>query len=80
LIPEVNYEHASLIGAQPTVRGNGAGGFIIATPNSSTVMLALPLVPLHERFGIEALVATTMQARFRMGVILGWLRSTLRTT
>lgn len=62
LIPEVNYEHASLIGAQRAAGPGGDGGFIITNPNCSTVMLALALAPLHARFGVEMVVATTMQA------------------
>jgi aspartate-semialdehyde dehydrogenase len=61
LVPEVNYEHISLIGLQSTQRQNG-GGFIITNPNCSTVMLALALAPLHVRFSVEAMAVTTMQA------------------
>src|SRR5918997_349908 len=38
------------------------GGFIVTNPNCSTIMLAMALAPLHARFGVEAVVATTMQA------------------
>ncbi|MBA3806383.1 MAG: aspartate-semialdehyde dehydrogenase, partial [Acidobacteria bacterium] len=37
-------------------------GFIVTNPNCSTIMLALALAPLHARFGVEAVIATTMQA------------------
>jgi aspartate-semialdehyde dehydrogenase len=35
---------------------------IVTNPNCSTIMLVLALAPLHARFGIEACVATTLQA------------------
>lgn len=58
LIPEVNHEHLRLIEKQ----NYSQGGFIVTNPNCSTIMLALALAPLHARFGIESVVATTMQA------------------
>src|SRR5207248_2077299 len=58
LIPEINHEHLSLLDRQRNERG----GFIVTNPNCSTIMLALALAPLHARFGIEAVIATTMQA------------------
>ncbi|HEX8748152.1 MAG TPA: aspartate-semialdehyde dehydrogenase [Pyrinomonadaceae bacterium] len=61
LIPEVNHEHLSLLDTQREKRGFD-GGFIVTNPNCSTVMLAMALAPLHARFGVEAVVATTMQA------------------
>jgi aspartate-semialdehyde dehydrogenase len=61
LIPEVNHEHLSLLDAQRDARGFGEG-MIVTNPNCSTIMLALALAPLHARFGVEAVVATTMQA------------------
>ena len=60
LIPEVNHEHLSLLAAQ-RVRFGGRG-FIVTNPNCSTIMLALALAPLHQFFGVQAVVATTMQA------------------
>ena len=61
LIPEVNHEHLRLVERQRAAHGAGAG-FIVTNPNCSTVMIALALAPLHARFGVEAVVATTMQA------------------
>src|SRR5213078_2572169 len=58
LIPEVNPEHLALLDA---CRGTGRG-FIVANPNCSAVMLCLALAPLAARFGVEAVVATTLQA------------------
>ena len=61
LIPEVNHEHLELLDVQRK-NGNGQQGFIVTNPNCSTIMLALALTPLHSRFGVESVVATTMQA------------------
>jgi aspartate-semialdehyde dehydrogenase len=61
LIPEVNYEHLGLLDGPQNAQGQ-KGGFIVTNPNCSTIMLALALAPLHARFGVEAVVATTMQA------------------
>jgi aspartate-semialdehyde dehydrogenase len=61
LIPEVNHEHLALLDAQKSARGL-EGGMIVTNPNCSTIMLALALAPLHARFGIESVVATTLQA------------------
>ena len=61
LIPEVNHEHLGLLETQAASR-DFAGGFVVTNPNCSTVMLAMALAPLDARFGVEAVVATTMQA------------------
>ncbi|HEY0319860.1 MAG TPA: aspartate-semialdehyde dehydrogenase [Pyrinomonadaceae bacterium] len=61
LIPEVNPEHLALLETQCRAR-EFDGGFIVTNPNCSTVMLAMALAPLHARFGVEAVIATTMQA------------------
>src|SRR3989442_1441625 len=58
LIPEVNPGHLALLDA---CKGTG-GGFIVANPNCSTVMIALALAPLAARFGVAAVAATTLQA------------------
>src|SRR5205814_217639 len=58
LIPEVNPDQLALLDA---CKATG-GGFIVANPNCSTVMIALALAPLAARFGIEAVVVTTLQA------------------
>jgi len=57
LIPEINSSHLKLLDVQKF-----SGGKIIATPNCSAIGLAIALKPLHDRFGIEALQVTTMQA------------------
>jgi aspartate-semialdehyde dehydrogenase len=61
LIPEINHEHLSLLELQRSRRGYDRG-FIVTNPNCSTIMLALALAPLHARFGVRQVVATTMQA------------------
>ena len=60
LIPEVNHEHLGLLERQRAQ--NSSGGFIVTNPNCSTIMLALALAPLHIAFGVDSVVATTMQA------------------
>ena len=60
LIPEVNHQHLGLLERQKTKYTSG--GFIVTNPNCSTIMLALALAPLHAAFGIEATIATTLQA------------------
>ena len=64
LVPEVNPDHLALLG-EPQSRKGGRGpgtGFIVTNPNCSTVMIALALAPLAREFGVEAVVATTLQA------------------
>jgi aspartate-semialdehyde dehydrogenase len=62
LIPEINHGHLSLLDGQRARRGFSDGGFIVTNPNCSTIMIALAIAPLHFRFGVESVVATTMQA------------------
>jgi aspartate-semialdehyde dehydrogenase len=61
LIPEVNSEHLGLIPAQRAARGYERG-YLVTNPNCSTIVIAMALAPLHRAFGVEACVATTMQA------------------
>jgi aspartate-semialdehyde dehydrogenase len=61
LIPEVNPEHLELIVPQRAARGYGRG-CLVTNPNCSTIVIAMALAPLHRVFGVEACVATTMQA------------------
>ena len=60
LIPEVNHEHLALLDRQRNRYGNR--GFIVTNPNCSTIMLALALAPIHSAFGVESVIATTLQA------------------
>lgn len=57
LIPEVNPDHLELLDRQ----GFGKGS-VVTNPNCATVGLVLPLKPLSDAFGIEAVQATTLQA------------------
>ncbi|MDT7688123.1 MAG: aspartate-semialdehyde dehydrogenase [Acidobacteriota bacterium] len=61
LIPEVNHEHLALLDTQAKTRSLERGR-VVTNPNCSTIMLALALAPLNARFGLEAVVATTLQA------------------
>lgn len=60
LIPEVNHEHLGLLDVKK--KRDGQQGYIVTNPNCSTIMLALALAPLHSRFGVKSVIATTMQA------------------
>ena len=61
LIPEINADHLDVLPRQRKERGFG-DGYIVTNPNCSTIIMVLALAPLHQRFGIEAVVATTLQA------------------
>ena len=56
LVPEVNPEHLALLD------GRTGKGFVVTNPNCSAIGIAIALAPLHRAFGIEACVATTLQA------------------
>src|SRR6202030_259742 len=60
VIPEVNADHLGLIEEQSWRRDSG--GYIVTNPNCSAIGLVLALKPLEERFGIESLFVSTMQA------------------
>ncbi len=60
VIPEVNREHLSLIESQSWRKASG--GYIVTNPNCSAIGLVLALKPLAERFGLESVFVSTMQA------------------
>jgi len=60
VVPEVNVDHFEVIEAQATRKTSG--GFLVTNPNCCAIGLVLPLAPLHQRFGIEKLFVSTMQA------------------
>ena len=60
VVPEVNAAHLEVIESQPTRKTSG--GFLVTNPNCCAIGLVLPLAPLAERFGIEKLFVSTMQA------------------
>ncbi len=58
LVPEINPGHLAVVAGQAR---RGWKGLIVTNPNCSTVVLTMGLAPL-KRFGIEKVIATTMQA------------------
>ena len=60
VVPEVNADHLSLIETQSWRQEKG--GYIVTNPNCSAIGLVMALKPLEERFGIESLFVSTMQA------------------
>ena len=60
VIPEVNAEHIKLIDTQAWRKKSG--GYVVTNPNCSAIGLVLALAPLHKRFGLETVMAVTMQA------------------
>lgn len=60
VIPEVNADHLALVENQ--VWRKESGGYIVTNPNCSAIGLVLALKPIAERFGIEAIFVSTMQA------------------
>jgi aspartate-semialdehyde dehydrogenase len=60
VIPEVNAEHLHLIEEQQWRKESG--GYVVTNPNCSAIGLVVALKPLEERFGIEQIFVTTMQA------------------
>jgi aspartate-semialdehyde dehydrogenase len=60
VIPEINPEHFCLIEQQKS--RSDSGGFIVTNPNCSTIVLALALYPIYQKFGLEKIIVTTMQA------------------
>ena len=59
LIPAVNGDHAELVRRQEK---RGWRGFVVPIPNCTTTGLAIALAPLHQAFGVERVVMTSMQA------------------
>jgi aspartate-semialdehyde dehydrogenase len=60
VVPEVNAGHIVLIERQCWRKQSG--GYIVTNPNCSAIGLVVALAPLHQKFGIESLFVTTMQA------------------
>ncbi len=60
VIPEVNPDHLALIEQQCWRKKSG--GYIVTNPNCSAIGLVVALAPLHQKFGVESLFVTTMQA------------------
>jgi aspartate-semialdehyde dehydrogenase len=60
LIPGINDEHAQLLNIQR--KNRGWKGFIAPLPNCTTTGLAITLKPIMDKFGIENVFMTSMQA------------------
>lgn len=60
VIPEVNSGHVKLLECQAWRRKSG--GFVVTNPNCSAIGLVLALAPLEQQFGLETVMAVTMQA------------------
>ena len=60
VIPEVNATHIRLIDVQGWRKKSG--GYVVTNPNCSAIGLVLALAPIHQRFGLETVMAVTMQA------------------
>lgn len=61
LIPEVNPGHAAMIQHQRRRRG-WKQGLLVTNPNCSTIHMVLALKPLQDRFGLRAVLVTTLQS------------------
>ncbi len=60
VIPEVNAGHIQMIASQSWRKQSG--GFVVTNPNCSAIGLVLALAPLQKAFGLETVMAVTMQA------------------
>ncbi len=60
LMPEINAGHVELIDTQRKARK--WDGFIVTDPNCTTIHMCLALKPLIDRFGIDKVMVTSMQA------------------
>src|SRR5690349_14921753 len=60
VIPEVNPDHVKLLECQSWRRKSG--GFVVTNPNCSAIGLVMALAPLKQEFGLETVMAVTMQA------------------
>ncbi|PIN83137.1 aspartate-semialdehyde dehydrogenase, partial [Candidatus Micrarchaeota archaeon CG11_big_fil_rev_8_21_14_0_20_47_5] len=62
IIPEVNIEHVGLLLEGQRKRRGFEKGFIVKKPNCTTTGLVMTLKPLQDKFGIESVIMTSMQA------------------
>ncbi len=60
IIPGINNEHIKLLDIQKKRRG--WKGFVIPIPNCTTTGLAVTLKPILDKFGLEQVLMTSMQA------------------
>jgi len=59
LVPGVNWQHARLLALQRERRG--WKGYVTPIPNCTTMGLVLALKPLHDAFGVDKVLLTSMQ-------------------
>jgi aspartate-semialdehyde dehydrogenase len=60
VVPEVNADHMRLVERQGSRKATG--GFVVTNPNCSAIGLVIALAPLQKKFGIDKVLAVTMQA------------------
>ncbi|MGH9546572.1 MAG: aspartate-semialdehyde dehydrogenase [Terriglobales bacterium] len=60
VIPEVNHNHVKLLECQAWRKKSG--GFVVTNPNCSVIGLVIALAPLEHAFGLDTVMAVTMQA------------------
>jgi len=60
VIPEVNPDHIKMLECQRWRKNSG--GYVVTNPNCSAIGLVLALAPLERRFGLQTVMAVTMQA------------------
>jgi aspartate-semialdehyde dehydrogenase len=61
VVPEINPDHLEIIPAQRKNRGYDRG-YLVTNPNCTTIGLVMALAPLQQKFGLEAVMMTSMQA------------------
>lgn len=62
VIAEVNPAHLAVLDSQRRRRGWPACGGIVANGNCASIIAAMALAPIHQRFGVVKAFVTTMQA------------------
>ncbi len=60
VIPEINHDHIKLLECQTWRKKSG--GFVVTNPNCSAIGLVMALGPLERAFGLDTVMAVTMQA------------------
>ena len=60
VVPEVNADHIKLLECQAWRKKSG--GYVVTNPNCSAIGLVMALAPLEREFGLETVMAVTMQA------------------
>lgn len=61
LQPYINSEHIHLVKQQESYKISGGKGFIAANPNCSTIAMTVGLRPILDAFGLDQVMATTLQ-------------------